>query len=106
VTLAMLLTFFFSGFLINPQEHAAWENAFCGALQSTKDFASASKCKIQIQNCAPETPEDVAANTEVAADNYIVSDMRSVLRDDEEGVIFTLQAVDHSVTEQFRLASE
>jgi hypothetical protein len=75
-------------------------------LKSTKDFSTAFKCKIQLQNCAPETPEDAAANTEGVADNYIVSDLRSVLSDDEEGVIFTLQAVDHAVADQFLLASE
>jgi hypothetical protein len=87
--------------LFHLQEHAAWENSFCSALQTTKDFGKASMCKIKLMNCVPETPEEMALrNNATAPEIYIVSDMRNVVPEDSDADVFTLEAIDTVLAEQ------
>jgi hypothetical protein len=88
------------------QEHQLWENSFCSALQSTDEFASAFKCKIKLENCVPESPNDAVAAKEGAPDNYIVSDWRGVVKDQDEGLIYTLETMEQQVADKSLLLSE
>ncbi|KAG7355939.1 hypothetical protein IV203_000625 [Nitzschia inconspicua] len=93
--------------LTNSQEHANWESAFCDLLESRNGFKSASLCKIELKNCVPETPEEIAANKVTSADNYIVSDLRAVMAEEnKDGLVFTLEAIEAAVTDQPLSTSE
>jgi hypothetical protein len=72
-------------------------------LQATQEFPTAVKCQIILHDCAPETPSD-SVDAEEVADNYIVSDYRNIVKDDEEGVVFTLETMEYHVAEESLLS--
>lgn len=80
-----------------------WESSFCSSLQATDEFHTSFKCSLKLENCVPESPNE-SANGKDGADNYIVSDLRKVIKDEDEGLIYTLETVEHQVAEQSLLA--
>ncbi|KAL3936037.1 MAG: hypothetical protein SGARI_002730 [Bacillariaceae sp.] len=84
---------------LNEYETIEEQLTMSRSLVDTDEFHTSNQCSLQIQNCAPESPNDSEAGQD-GADNYIVSDLRKSLADEDEGLIFTLETVEHQVATQ------
>jgi hypothetical protein len=63
-----------------------------------EEFSTAKGCDIILSNCVEDTPDTTASAASGRVENYIVSDMRAVVKG--AGTIFALETVEEALAGQ------